>query len=54
MAHQDQHGDGDFSSSFPDFLSQASTLKPKMDSIFAEVELNLPEIDFEISDVSVS
>ena len=36
----------------PDFLSEASMLKPKLDSIFAEVEQNLPDIDFEMSDVS--
>ena len=45
-------GGGDFSSfPLPDFLSEASMLKPKLDSIFAEVELSLPDIDFEISDV---
>ena len=29
----------------------ASGLKPKLDSIFSEVEQNLPEIDFDLSDV---
>ena len=46
-------GAGDFSAfPLPDFLSELSTLKPKLDSIFAEVEQNLPDIDFEVSDVS--
>ena len=27
-------------------------LQPRLDSIFAEVQANLPSIDFEISDVS--
>ena len=29
-------------------------LKPQLDSIFAEVESNLPNIDFEVSDVRQS
>ena len=28
-------------------------LQPKLDSIFADVESNLPSIDFDISDVSM-
>ena len=31
----------------------ASGLKPKLDSIFSEVEQNLPEIDFDLSDVCI-
>ena len=34
------------------FSLPASGLKPKLDSIFSEVEKNLPEIDFDLSDVS--
>ncbi|OWF38942.1 uncharacterized protein LOC110465662 [Mizuhopecten yessoensis] len=33
-------------------LAGKSLLKPKLDSIFAEVEKNLPSIDFDLSDVS--
>ncbi|XP_033757946.1 uncharacterized protein LOC117340288 isoform X2 [Pecten maximus] len=33
-------------------LAGKSMLKPKLDSIFAEVEKNLPSIDFDLSDVS--
>ena len=35
----------------PDFLSNEVLLKPKLESIFAEVENSLPNIDFELSDV---
>ena len=34
-------------------VPERSQLKPKLDSIFAEVEKNLPDIDFDLSDVSV-
>lgn len=41
-------GDGDL----PDFpVPEQSQLKPKLDSIFAEVKKNLPSIDFDLSDV---
>ena len=33
---------------------QASLLRPQLDTIFSEVEQNLPTIDFETSDVSMS
>lgn len=33
-------------------VPEHSQLKPKLDSIFAEVEKNLPSIDFDLSDVS--
>ncbi|KAK3107616.1 hypothetical protein FSP39_018349 [Pinctada imbricata] len=33
-------------------IPEHSQLKPKLDSIFAEVEKNLPSIDFDLSDVS--
>ncbi|XP_064651155.1 dynein axonemal assembly factor 8-like [Lineus longissimus] len=36
----------------PGYLPDKSILKPKLDSIFAEVAKNLPDIDFELSDVS--
>ena len=36
----------------PQFLQQDAFLKPKLDSIFAEVQASLPSIDFEVSDVS--
>lgn len=32
-------------------VPEHSQLKPKLDSIFAEVEKNLPSIDFDLSDV---
>lgn len=35
----------------PEFLS-GNLLKPKLDSIFEEVQRNLPTIDFDVSDVS--
>lgn len=35
------------------FSMAASSLKPKLDSIFSEVEKNLPEIDFDLSDVCI-
>ena len=35
----------------PEFLPEKSQLKPKLDRIFAEVENNLPTINFELSDV---
>lgn len=34
-----------------EFLPEKSQLKPKLDRIFAEVENNLPTINFELSDV---
>ena len=36
-----------------DFSLASSGLKPKLDSIFSEVEKNLPEIDFDLSDVCI-
>ena len=36
-----------------DYSIAASGLKPKLDSIFTEVEQNLPEIDFDLSDVCI-
>lgn len=35
-----------------EYMSNDYLLKPQLDSIFAEVESNLPNIDFEVSDVS--
>lgn len=32
-------------------MSENSLLKPKLDTIFAEVERSLPSIDFDLSDV---
>lgn len=43
-------GGGDSSTRLPSLLGQ-SQLKPKLDDIFAEVEKNLPSIDFDLSDV---
>lgn len=36
------------------YLPENSQLKPKLDRIFAEVENNLPTINFELSDVRLS
>lgn len=33
--------------------SETSQLKPKLDRIFADVEKNLPSVDFDMSDVSL-
>ena len=35
------------------FSLASSGLKPQLDSIFSEVEKNLPEIDFDLSDVCI-
>lgn len=34
-----------------EFVDEDVFLKPKLDSIFAEVQASLPSIDFELSDV---
>ncbi|XP_013420923.1 uncharacterized protein LOC106181165 isoform X1 [Lingula anatina] len=60
MASSDEGSDGEvdilaqFASkmSFPAMLPDGSSLKPKMDQIFTEVEQRLPSIDFDFSDVS--
>ena len=45
-------GGGDSATRLPSLLGQ-SQLKPKLDDIFAEVEKNLPSIDFDLSDVRI-
>lgn len=43
-------GGGDHATGITTMFGQ-SQLKPKLDDIFAEVEKNLPSIDFDLSDV---
>ena len=37
----------------PEYLPEASALKPKLDLIFTDVVQSLPDIDFDGSDVSI-
>ena len=55
MAGSRKEGSGDSFQHMntPDFLSDDVLLKPRLDTIFAEVESSLPSIDFELSDVSI-
>ena len=49
MASDEDQGSGD---AFPvPYFMTDNMLKPQLDSIFEEVQKNLPTIDFEISDV---
>ncbi|XP_076109890.1 dynein axonemal assembly factor 8-like isoform X2 [Mytilus galloprovincialis] len=51
MMELSDDGGGDSEVTMSSLLGQ-SQLKPKLDDIFAEVEKNLPSIDFDLSDVS--
>ena len=48
---EESASDMDLNHPIPDFMSE-NLLKPRLDSIFEEVQKNLPTIDFEVSDVS--